>query len=46
MGHMSHHWDEAMAFVAQRLRPILERYGPMAVASYFGTPLAFTPLGP
>jgi anaerobic selenocysteine-containing dehydrogenase len=38
-------WDEAMAFVAQRLRPILERYGPHAVGIYFGNPLAFNTLG-
>ena len=34
-----------MAFVAQRLRPILERYGPHAVGIYFGNPLAFNTLG-
>src|SRR5262245_11670258 len=38
-------WDEAMAFVAQRLRPILGRYGPHAVGIYFGNPLAFNTLG-
>jgi anaerobic selenocysteine-containing dehydrogenase len=38
-------WDEAMAFVAQRLRPILERYGPHAVGIYFGNPLAFNTFG-
>jgi anaerobic selenocysteine-containing dehydrogenase len=38
-------WDEAMAFLAQRLRPILERYGPHAVGIYFGNPLAFNTLG-
>ena len=38
-------WDEAMAFVAQRLQPILERYGPHAVGIYFGNPLAFNTLG-
>ena len=38
-------WDEAMAFVAQRLRPILERYGPHAVGIYFGNPLAFNTVG-
>jgi anaerobic selenocysteine-containing dehydrogenase len=38
-------WDEAMTFVAQRLRPILERYGPHAVGIYFGNPLAFNTLG-
>src|SRR5499426_546271 len=38
-------WNEAMAFVAQRLRPILERYGPHAVGIYFGNPLAFNTLG-
>ena len=38
-------WDEAMAFVAQRLRPMLERYGPHAVGIYFGNPLAFNTLG-
>jgi formate dehydrogenase len=34
-----------MAFVAQRLRPIVERYGPHAVGIYFGNPLAFNTLG-
>ena len=34
-----------MAFVAQRLQPILERYGPHAVGIYFGNPLAFNTLG-
>jgi formate dehydrogenase len=34
-----------MAFVAQHLRPILERYGPHAVGIYFGNPLAFNTLG-
>ena len=38
-------WDEAMAFVVQRLQPILERYGPHAVGIYFGNPLAFNTLG-
>jgi formate dehydrogenase len=38
-------WDEAMAFVAQRLRPLVERYGPHAVGIYFGNPLAFNTLG-
>jgi anaerobic selenocysteine-containing dehydrogenase len=38
-------WDEAMVFVAQHLRPILERYGPHAVGIYFGNPLAFNTLG-
>ena len=38
-------WDEAMAFVAKRLRPILERYGPHAIGIYFGNPLAFNTLG-
>src|SRR5215471_9980924 len=38
-------WDAAMVFLAQRLRPILERYGPHAVGIYFGNPLAFNTLG-
>ena len=38
-------WDEAMACVVQRLRPILERYGPHAVGIYFGNPLAFNTWG-
>ena len=38
-------WDEAMVFVAQRLRPILERHGPHAIGVYFGNPLAFNTLG-
>jgi len=33
-------WAAAMAFLAQRLRPILERHGPHAVGLYFGNPLA------
>jgi formate dehydrogenase len=38
-------WTAAMAFLAQRLRPLLERYGPHAVGIYFGNPLAFNTLG-
>src|SRR5262245_13196226 len=38
-------WTEAMASMAQRLRPILQRYGPHAVGIYFGNPLAFNTLG-
>src|SRR5438067_12305137 len=33
-------WDEAMACVAHRLRPILKRYGRDAVGIYFGNPVA------
>lgn len=38
-------WAKALAFVAGRLRPILDRYGPHSVALYFGNPLAFNALG-
>jgi formate dehydrogenase len=38
-------WTAAMAFLAQRLRPLIERYGPQAVGIYFGNPLAFNTLG-
>jgi formate dehydrogenase len=38
-------WAEAMAFLAHRLRPLLERYGPHAIGIYFGNPLAFNTLG-
>jgi len=38
-------WAAAMAFLAQRLWPILERHGPHAVGIYFGNPLAFNTLG-
>ena len=34
-----------MALVAQRLRPLLERYGPHAIGIYFGNPLAFHTMG-
>jgi formate dehydrogenase len=38
-------WQQAMTFLARRLRPILERYGPHAIGIYFGNPLAFNTLG-
>lgn len=34
-------WPEALAFVRERLGPLLDRYGPHAVALYGGNPLAF-----
>ncbi|PON17614.1 hypothetical protein C2W62_12290 [Candidatus Entotheonella serta] len=39
-------WDTAMAQCAARLRPLLERYGPHAIALYVGNPLAFNVMGP
>ncbi len=38
-------WPQAMALVAHRLRPLLERYGPHAIGIYFGNPLAFHTMG-
>ena len=38
-------WIEAHQFLAQRLRPTLDQYGPHAVGLYFGNPLAFNALG-
>jgi anaerobic selenocysteine-containing dehydrogenase len=38
-------WEEAIAAIAARLRPIRERHGPHAVAVYFGNPMAFNALG-
>ncbi|ETX02899.1 MAG: hypothetical protein ETSY2_34595 [Candidatus Entotheonella gemina] len=38
-------WDVAMAQCAARLRPILDRYGPHAIALYVGNPLAFNVMG-
>ena len=38
-------WAEANNFMAERLRPILDRYGPHAIGLYFGNPLAFNVLG-
>lgn len=37
-------WDEALTDIAQRLRAILDRHGPTAVASYTGNPAAFNSL--
>jgi anaerobic selenocysteine-containing dehydrogenase len=38
-------WDVAMAQCAAHLRPILDRYGPHAIALYVGNPLAFNVMG-
>lgn len=38
-------WDAAMSRCAERLRPILDRYGPHAIAVYVGNPLAFNVMG-
>lgn len=38
-------WPRAIEAAASRLRPILERHGPHAVALYIGNPLAFHALG-
>jgi anaerobic selenocysteine-containing dehydrogenase len=38
-------WNAAMAQCAARLRPILDRYGPHAIALYAGNPLAFNVMG-
>ncbi|WP_089718578.1 molybdopterin-dependent oxidoreductase [Candidatus Entotheonella palauensis] len=38
-------WDVAMAQCEARLRPILDRYGPHAIALYVGNPLAFNAMG-
>ena len=37
-------WDEAIDGVAARLRAIIDRHGPGAVASYLGNPTAFNTL--
>ncbi|WIM98539.1 molybdopterin oxidoreductase family protein [Actinoplanes oblitus] len=38
-------WDEAFAAVEAGLRPIVERYGPQAVAAYLGNPNVHTMAG-
>lgn len=38
-------WPEALAFAAERLQPLLDRYGPHTVGIYFGNPLAFHTMG-
>lgn len=38
-------WDAALGTVAERLRGVVERHGPNAVASYVGNPMAFNALG-
>ncbi len=38
-------WDVAMSQCAACLRPILDRYGPHAIALYVGNPLAFNIMG-
>ena len=43
--HEEVEWDEAFRVVEQGLRPILERYGPHAVALYLGNPNVHTMAG-
>lgn len=38
-------WSTAAKMLASRLRPLIDRHGPHAVAVYFGNPLAFNALG-
>jgi len=38
-------WATAMSLLGDRLRPLLQRYGPHAIGVYFGNPLAFNTLG-
>jgi len=38
-------WLAAMRLISERMRPILERYGPHAIGIYFGNPLAFHTMG-
>lgn len=38
-------WDEALADLATRLRAIVDRHGPDAVAGYIGNPLGFNAVG-
>ena len=38
-------WDEALTYFKDRIRPILERFGPHAVALYLGTPAIHNSLG-
>ena len=38
-------WPDAMRLISERLRPILDRYGPHAIGIYFGNPLAFHTMG-
>jgi anaerobic selenocysteine-containing dehydrogenase len=38
-------WEEALAYFRDRIRPILEQYGPHAVALYLGTPTIHNVLG-
>ena len=38
-------WEDALAYFRDRIRPILEQYGPHAVALYFGTPMIHNALG-
>jgi formate dehydrogenase len=38
-------WHEALTFAAERLQPLLYRYGPHSVGIYFGNPLAFHTMG-
>ncbi|GAB2606342.1 dehydrogenase [Paractinoplanes abujensis] len=43
--HVEVEWDEAFAEVARGLRPILDTYGPHAVALYLGNPNVHTMAG-
>src|SRR5258706_10613046 len=38
-------WEDALAYFRDRIRPILEQYGPHAVALYLGTPTIHNMLG-
>lgn len=44
-GYQAVSWDVAMSQCAAHLGPILDRYGPHAIAIYVGNPLAFNVLG-
>ncbi len=37
-------WDDAIGEIAERLRGVIDRHGPEALASYLGNPLAFNTL--
>ena len=38
-------WAQVQDVLTQRLRPILERYGPHSIGIYFGNPIAFHTMG-
>jgi len=38
-------WDEAMDMILERLKPILDRYGPHALGLYYGNPSLFNAFG-